>query len=434
VIEFLGPFHSTELMKKHLLLLVTLVTFLVNQAFAEGGQHLFILSGQSNMTPSLSASFSQTVEKIYGKDKVIVVRVGWPSQPIKMWYKAWAPPEGMQDPSPDKNGSTYDTLIKSTQKVIAGKQIDSVTYIWMQGEEDARAGWGSVYEKSFHGVLEQLKQDLKVSKINYVVGRINDYWTTDKGLKDGDLVRTTLVKLGEAGPNAAWINTDDLNKGVNPWGGYDECDGHYSPHAYRVIGQRFARKACLLIDPKMKLDESVFAELFFDSVERVKSHAAIGKSLSVKTSDSKLDEKMAGMETLLDGRFAQPDANDKGWVTFPANDPSVELVLDLGEVMPIDSTAINLLGCPGVTAFPKKVTFSISEDGKTYRVLNSRHNAVAFTSSKNAQAAFQDTTRKPWSVLVLTDQAQTPARYIKIEMATAAEKVMVDEVIVNPKE
>lgn len=54
-------------------------------------------------------------------------------------------------------------------------------YIWMQGEEDARMGWGSVYEKSFNGVLEQLKQDHKVTKINYVVGRINDYWTTDKG-------------------------------------------------------------------------------------------------------------------------------------------------------------------------------------------------------------------------------------------------------------
>ena len=385
------------------------------------------------MTPSLSAGFQQCVEKVLGKDKVIVVRVGWPSQPIKMWCKAWAPPEGMLDPLPEKNGSSYDTLIKSTQKAISGKQIDSVTYIWMQGEEDARMGWGSVYEKSFNGVLEQLKQDLKVTEINYVVGRINDYWTTGKGLKDGDLVRATLVKLGETGANAAWINTDDLNKGVNPWGGYDECDGHYSPHAYRVIGQRFARKACLLINPNMKLDETVFSEVFFDSAEKVKTHAAIGKSISAKASDMNPDGKKPGIEALLDGCFANPAEDDKGWVTFPANDPSVELIVDLGEVMPIDSTAVNLLGSPGVTAFPKKMTFSISEDGKTYRVLNSRHNAVAFTVAKPAQEAFQDNTRKPWGVLVLTDQAQTPARYIKIEMATAAEKVMVDEVIVNPK-
>lgn len=420
-------------MKKIILLLAALVTSVFHQAYADGGQHLFVLSGQSNMTPSLAAGFAQSAEKALGKDKVIVVRVGWPSQPIKMWYKAWAPPEGMQDPSPDKNGSTYETLIKSTQKVISGKQIDSVTYIWMQGEEDARAGWGSVYDKSFNGVLEQLKQDLKVTKINYVVGRINDYWTTGKGLKDGDLVRATLVKLGEAGPNAAWINTDDLNKGVNPWGGYDECDGHFAPHAYRVIGQRFARKACLLIDPNMKLEESVFSEVFFDSAEQVKTHAAIGKSITVKASDIKADEQKPGMEALLDGRFANPEADDKGWVAFPANDASVELVVDLGEVMPIDSTAVNLLGSPGVTAFPKKMTFSISEDGKSYRVLNSRHNAVAFTNSKNARAAFDDKTRKPWGVLVLTDQANTPARYIKIEIATGAEKMMVDEVIVNPK-
>lgn len=101
---------------------------------------------------------------------------------------------------------------------------------------------GQRLRKSFNGVLDQLKQDLNVTKINYVVGRINDYWTTDRGLKDGDLVRATLMKLGEAGPNAAWINTDDLNQGVNPWGGYDECDGHFPPQGYRVIGQRFAKK------------------------------------------------------------------------------------------------------------------------------------------------------------------------------------------------
>ncbi|MCE2960489.1 MAG: hypothetical protein ACK46A_14715 [Akkermansiaceae bacterium] len=78
-------------MHKKILLLATLVTTLIHQAYAEEGQHLFVLSGQSNMTPSLSASFAESVEKVFGKDKVIVVRVGWPSQPIKMWYKAWAP-------------------------------------------------------------------------------------------------------------------------------------------------------------------------------------------------------------------------------------------------------------------------------------------------------------------------------------------------------
>lgn len=420
-------------MKKKSLFLAFLVTSLAGQVFANDGHHLFVLSGQSNMTPTLSASFAQSVEKVFGKDKVIVVRVGWPSQPIKMWHKAWTPPEGMQDPSPEKNGSTYEALIKSVEKAIAGKQIEDVTYIWMQGEEDARAGWGSVYEKSFNGVLTQLKQDLKVPEINYVVGRINDYWTNGKGLKDGDLMRSTLVKLGEASPNAGWIDTDDLNKGVNPWGGYNECDGHFPPQGYRVIGQRFARKACLLIDPKLKLDESAFTEVFFDSASQVKSHAAIGKSISAKASDIKPGETKAGIETLLDGRYANPDLDDKRWLTFPANDPAVELVVDLGEIMPIDSTAINLLGSPGVTAFPKKITFSISEDGETYRILNSRHNGVTFTVEKGAREAFGDKTRKPWNVLVLTDEAQTPARYIKIEMATAEAKVMVDEVIVNPK-
>lgn len=97
----------------------------------------------------------------------------------------------------------------------------------------------------------------------------------------------------------------------------------------------------------MKLDESVFTESFFDSAEQIKTHAATGKSISVKSSDIQPGEKKPGMEVLLDGRFASPKEDDKGWVTFPANDPAVELVVDLGEVMPIDSTSINLLASPG---------------------------------------------------------------------------------------
>jgi len=419
-------------MKFKILLLAAVAIPAIGQVVAAEGAHLFILSGQSNMTPSLANSFIQSVEQVFGKDKVLAFSVGRPSQSIKMWHKAWQPPEGMQDPSPDKNGSLYEELINSVKRLVKDRPIEDVTYIWMQGEADAESSWGSVYEKSFKGVLEQLKQDLNVPKVNYVVGRINDFWLPSNGRPDGDLVRATLVKLGEAGPNAAWIGTDDLNTGVNPWGGYDECDGHFSPQGYRVIGQRFARKACLLIDPKMKIDESIFREAFFDSADDVKTHTAIGKSLSGKSTEITAGGKKAGLEVLVDGKFGSPNAIETGWVAFPADDSAVELIVDLGDKVTLDSVGINLLVRPGEAAFPKKIVFSTSEDGETYKIYNSRHNAVSFTREKRSQAAFLEE-KKARGVLVLTDHGQTSARYVKIEVATASERLLVDEVIVNPQ-
>ncbi|MEI6236182.1 MAG: sialate O-acetylesterase, partial [Planctomycetota bacterium] len=160
-----------------------------DRALTKDGKHLFILSGQSNMRPPLPASFSETVSKIFGKDKVLVATLSRPSQPIKKWYKKWTPPEGIKAVEGEVYGELYDQLIKDVERTIKNEKLASVTYIWMQGEADAEAGWGAVYEKSFLGVLEQLKADLGIPEIHFVLGRINDYWLPETGIKDGEIVR-----------------------------------------------------------------------------------------------------------------------------------------------------------------------------------------------------------------------------------------------------
>jgi hypothetical protein len=59
------------------------------------------------------------------------------------------------------------------------RKFDTVTFVWMLGEADGQAGWGAVYGKSFLGIIDQLKADLKRDDIRFVLGRINDYGGDD---------------------------------------------------------------------------------------------------------------------------------------------------------------------------------------------------------------------------------------------------------------
>jgi len=393
------------------------------------GKHLFILSGQSNMRKPLPDAFKKSVETVFGEEKVVVATVAHPSQPIKQWYKNWKPPAGMVDERAETNGSIYDKMIPHVRKSLRGAPIKSVTYVWMQGEADAKAGWGSVYEASFFGVLDQLKEDLEIEEINFVVGRINDFWLDPDQFPDGKLLREIQVKLGEENANGAWIDTDDLNRGVNPWGGYSLCDGHFPPPSYRIMGKRFAKAACKLIDPGMKVNEETFAEAFFDGAGDVGSHVAISKELSAS-----VPPFSGSLEVLTDGAFAPLDPKDKGWVGFAPSDEAIEIVLDLGKVMRVEMAGVQLLFGPVMKAdFPSTMTISTSPDGEAYLVNGSRYNKM--TMDKNSR---QELMKTETPLLIVTEQKNreapdgVQARYVKVSFETGKNWIYFDEFIVNP--
>lgn len=397
------------------------------------GAHLFILSGQSNMRSPLPETFRHCVEQVFGKDRAIVTMRNQPSQPIKRWYKAWTPPAGMDDPDPETNGQIYDTLIAQVNKAIAGKQIATVTYVWMQGEADADKSWGSVYEKSFMGVIDQLRTDLGRDDIHFVVGRINEFWLDEP---DGELVRSVLQKLGEDNANGDWIDTDDLNHGVNPWGGYSFEDGHFPPAGYRVMGQRFAKKACLLIDPQMELDPNIFKEVFFDSADHVKTHAAVGREVTGAAPDQGAKGWGRDLRVLADGRFAKPDPGANGWVGFAPSEEAVEMVVDLGEVRPIAGVAVNVLVGKDIEAgFPARVVYTFSKDGETYFQHNSRHNSINVYNARKYNERLEQGT-EPQALLLLADQYNKrgvlEARYVKVGITPGKQAVYLDEIVVDP--
>jgi len=130
-------------------------------------------------------------------------------------------------------------------EVAAGdKQTATVTFVWMQGERDAKEKHGEVYAKSLKGLIQQLSDDLKRKDINFVIGRLSDFSNDNKKYPHWTIVRKAQVEVGESGPRGAWVDTDDLN---------GDKDGlHYTKAGYKELGTRFAKKSIELVKKHVK--------------------------------------------------------------------------------------------------------------------------------------------------------------------------------------
>ena len=188
--------------------------------------------------------FTPLVEAEFGKQNTIVVKDAMGSQSIRRWFKAWRPANSN---TPKSTGDLYDRLMLKVRDAIQGEKIATVTFIWMQGERDARMKNGDVYEKSLVGLHQQLSNDLDKAAINFIIGRLSDFDMKNEKWPHWTKVRKAQVKVAESQPNFAWINTDDLNDGFNKKGDSIFNDLHMSVKGYRIMGERFAKKAIELI-------------------------------------------------------------------------------------------------------------------------------------------------------------------------------------------
>ena len=212
-------------------------------AYAE--KHLFILSGQSNMAGlKPEESFTPTVEKEFGKENVIVIKDAVGGQPIRRWYKEWKDAGGKGD---EKAGDLYNRLMSKVNPAIKNQKIESVTFLWMQGERDAREKHGTVYKASFKGLIAQLGKDLGRKDINFVLGRLSDFDMSNKKYPHWTMVRGIQVELAKESERGEWVDTDDLNDGKNRKGKEIKNDLHYSAKGYVMFGKRLAEKAIGLI-------------------------------------------------------------------------------------------------------------------------------------------------------------------------------------------
>lgn len=214
----------------------------------KAGVHLFILSGQSNMQGHRpDEAFTPAVEAAFGSKNVVVVQNALGGQPIQRWYKKWKDPDGKK---PESTGDLYDKLMEEVRSEMVDKKIGTVTFLWMQGERDAIMEWGPVYEESLNGLIKQLSEDLGRDDMNVVIGRLSDFDMKNRRYPHWTKVRDIQVRVAKQHPRGAWINTDDLNDGVNRTGKTIKNDLHYSAEGYKTFGKRMADAAIRLIKRK----------------------------------------------------------------------------------------------------------------------------------------------------------------------------------------
>jgi hypothetical protein len=230
---------------KPMIRIVIFIALTLTMFSCKSGKHLFILSGQSNMVGlRTEESFAPMIEKEFGKKNVIIIKDAHGSQPIRRWVKDWKP-IGLDTftSKPD----LYDTLMAKVYPAIAKKKISSATFIWMQGERDAREKLGNVYAKSLLGLHQQLMEDINVKDLNFVIGRLSDFDMKNEKYPDWIYMREVQVQVAQSDLRYAWVDTDDLNDGVNRERKTIKNDLHMSALGYKTLGERFAITAIKLI-------------------------------------------------------------------------------------------------------------------------------------------------------------------------------------------
>jgi len=228
-----------------------IIIFLVCISTESFSKHLFILSGQSNMEYlDISLSFVPTIHKKFGKENVVVVKEALGGQPIRRWYKGW---NSLDKNLPKGDGKLYANVMAKIKKIDTPlEDFESVTFIWMQGERDARESFGKYYEKSLLGLYQQLSDDIGRKDMNFVIGRLSDFDMKEEIYPNWLMVRDIQVKIAESNPRFAWVDTDDCNDGVNSKGDKIHNDLHMSVEGYKTMGARFASEAIALIKKHKK--------------------------------------------------------------------------------------------------------------------------------------------------------------------------------------
>lgn len=223
-------------------LFICLVATSADESVAAGKLRLFILSGQSNMAGlNPDVSFTPAVTKEFAGDEVLVVKYAIGGQPIARWFEQWKLPEGAANADQAarlKPGDMYVKLMEQVRAAVGDRKPDSVAFVWMQGERDAKMGWQSVYAAALNGVLAQLRRDLQRDDLAVVIGRLSDY---QQGEMNWDAVRTAQEQVAAGEKFGVWVDTDDLNN-VG-----DKHALHYTKNGYAELGRRFADEAIKLI-------------------------------------------------------------------------------------------------------------------------------------------------------------------------------------------
>lgn len=224
------------------------LALLTHSLSIKADSHLMILSGQSNLhRMNLETGFLPEIKSLLAPEKVDYVKLAHSGNPIRMWLKEWQDLPGTENlqlekfNSPKVYGRHYPNII-STVKPLLESKPKSVSFIWVQGESDARYGAEIYYHDSLKLLINKLRKDLNSPDMNVVIFRLSDFGLKHKtkgGWPGWAEIREAQEKYIKSDSKSAIVNTDDCN---------GKKDGlHYPKDGYTLSGKRCARQAFRLI-------------------------------------------------------------------------------------------------------------------------------------------------------------------------------------------
>jgi hypothetical protein len=170
------------------------------------------------------------VARALPSSNVVIIKDAEGGQPIRRWFRQWRSARGESG-----RGDLYERLWAKVDAVLRKTRPATITFVWAQGETDARPGFAGQYEASLRGLLRQLKTDLRRDDVNVVIARLNTFKAGDPSW---DAVRRAQVQVAQDEPYTAWVDTDDLPQ---------SSQAHYSDAGYRALGERLAAASLQLI-------------------------------------------------------------------------------------------------------------------------------------------------------------------------------------------
>jgi hypothetical protein len=141
------------------------------------------------------------------------------------------------DWKPDGTGPQYNAFKSRVNAALqnlndAHLNPEVAGMIWMQGESDANKHDFAVnYATNLAVFINKVRLDFGAANMRFVIGQI-DNWAWG-ATADCDLVRTAQQTVAEADGNAAWFNTDNLQRVYT---------GHYGTQGQTDLGILFANK------------------------------------------------------------------------------------------------------------------------------------------------------------------------------------------------
>jgi hypothetical protein len=164
--------------------------------------------------------FFPAMEKFHGEGNVIVAHEAMTGKAIAWW---------------DDGQMMWTRLMWAVNAAVQGKTFDSVTFIWMQGKDDS--GNPIPYDGKLHALFDRMQALFPYTKMNYIVGRINDWDTRSTWMR----IREIQENICKDKSNFRLINTDDLN-GPN--------DDLHNYGMYDVLAQRYVDAAISMNESK----------------------------------------------------------------------------------------------------------------------------------------------------------------------------------------